>query len=287
MWRAIYERMSRLHADMRLTPSAAKLLLLRMIRSGDHWDDYLRGKPDKDMVATLLAEGFDWHRVIAGLRDNFHYVVPRFENLIDSSMDGFTISFSPGLSVVNSRMIHGMEIDKRPLESGDVIRVPASAHFKRAVAARDAAISTGRIDEVIDMVSHGFSALDAVLNLEKFRYDNATPSAGTRLNDKATLKERIVDWIPAMTGGNVIGLDRGGWEQTLRLKGFRDDRAIHPKPNLPPIGKRDLAKVINDFRGLVGLITTIDHVFGRPSPTFMIRAENFPDVTVVDDPKGD
>jgi len=243
-------------------------------RFGNHCNSF-RPSSCQELQKYLIDKGVNTDKLAEECR-NPNNAIPEFENLarstwhstgkvalIDAQGDVVQEMGSPGLFVWSNY----------------------EAHFEAACEARDRAVSQTSYSAFQDCLSQGFASIEAFLTLYALGWNKEHPE--DQLVDdkqhKTSLDDKLDVWVTKISNGGKIDKDNIVWNEFKKLKGLRDDNAIHPKLPGQCIEYKDFAKQLNMFRlGIAQLLANIHVLFRRPVPGIIINAIYMPDVEVVE-----
>lgn len=225
-------------------PTAARELLFFFIRNAENGHDFLRNMTDGDVEAWAKLNGYPWQETIDELANDFFRIVPEFENIASSASS--IIETTGGASAEVTFSVDGVPVQTHKAELGSttVLRLSYLANWVAACKARDAAIESGDVDEVLTMITKAFASIEAFLAMRAHVF-NAKNAESEKLLDPdsrgrfVSTEAKLKKWMPILAPHFSIDLGKSkGWTTTLRLKKLRDDVAIHPK-----VGKKLAARL--------------------------------------------
>lgn len=260
----------------KISAKVAQELIVMMVNRGNHYNG-IRGRTPDDVKRIFESQGYDWQRLVEYCRLATNNV-PHFENLIGSTWK------SNGASISSVDLQTGEETPVLS-GSGEYTQSVYWAQYEMAADALLRAIEKASYTEFQSAVVHGVASIEAYVNYRALEY-NKRNSDNLLIDNKqhlVSLDKKIEEWIPRMCNGK---LHRGGkeWEAFVRLRGIRDDQAIHPKAATYGITFSELASLINSYRlGIPGLLIQLHNLFNEPIPARIIRGRFMPEVEVVEE----
>lgn len=250
-----------------ITPAAVRELLFFFIRNTDHKYGFLRNMTDGGVQAWAVVNGYPWQETIDELTADFFRAIPEFENLVSET--NYFIDATSGVSGVATMRVDGVDVQTVQVvkDSTVTLRLPYLSHWLSACKARDSAIATGDIDEVLTMVTKAFSTLESFLLMRAHVFNSKNP-AGQQLTDPdgqgrfVSTEDKLKKWMPVMAPHYKIDFGKSrGWTSTLRLKKLRDDVAVHAKVGQDLGTASQVASAVNDFRDLAALLFCLELAF--------------------------
>jgi hypothetical protein len=240
-----------------------------------HSDGGLRIVPppsDQRVKQLLAARGVRFHEFVESVRD-WPTHVPFFENLLDASdweiVGGATVSFpsQPASSAVTG--------------PGHITISTALSSFRLACEARERSVEHDSHAEYLAAATLGVAAIESFIR-ERANEWNAshaeTPLLDSRSN-KVPFDDKLKSWVPTMCAGRRLDLSGHMWRQFVATRRLRDDAVVHSKQTSQAISFKDLADLVNSFRGGVGrMMMELYATFEMPVPARVIRAAFAPDV---------
>lgn len=263
-----------------LSVREAEELLFYFIRWGEHQRHDLRQLPDGIVESILRAEGYPWDRTISDLQESPHRAIAFFENLASGGTWEFT--GPPGSVVKHEWVVDGVSLGQTQIEEHGLIRMDYKAQFAAACRARDAAIEKADVDEFFTMLARGFASIESFLIFRAHVYNDGKADEDKLIDGDGgrfiSTEEKFRQWIPKMTGGTLTFGKDSPW---TKLKGIRNNAAIHPKIGTVPDRLDELASGINAFRDAIGsTMFALHQLFGREVQSMIIRAMRYPTVRV-------
>lgn len=275
-----------IEADNWLSEQDARDLIFYFIRWGEHPERNLRDMPEDLIEIILRQRGYDFDAQVAALQKNPHRAIKGFENLFVGGT--WNLEVSPGGVVQHSFIVDGVEVSRKTVTDHAVLRMAHKSDFLAACRARDEAIRENSFDSFYTAVAKGFSSIEAYFALRAHVHNENCTEPSQRLIEKrkgggfVSLDEKIIDWLPVMTGASVNIENCSGWEDYKFLRKIRNDVVIHPKPGAGLATLEELADGINRFRyGIGSLMFLLHQAFGETMQSVIIRAMRYPTVRVV------
>ena len=266
--------------DKRLPRRRAHEMVLMFAKHGNH---YGKGKfrTDAEVKRFLSQKGYDFNGVVENARDFFENAVPFFENFVGATFH-FHVS-SEGPSSAKASLIEKGE-PVATIDTPGEISVAYQALFEHAVRCinRIPENPVSLYQEFLAACSAGISSIEAYMRHRADLWNREHPD-DLLLDDKdhkISLEDQIDRWVPKMTGKR---LDKSGsdWQGYRKIKSLRDNQAIHPKSGGLSMSLGDLAKSINDFCGIAGVLIQLHILFEEQIPRAIIRRYFHPDAKVL------
>lgn len=235
---------------------------------------------DADVKRFFKASGYDWGDLIQTCRKQ-EEIVPLIENLIGSTWTvvGGKAAIVTGAGTDDEREIASVE------SPASLITSSYLQLFENAVDNFQRCMEHALFGDFQSCVSNGIASVDAYIAHRAWLCNAGHPSE--LLMDSRETKvpqdTRIDEWIPKMSGGRK--LDKGGlnWNHFKRLRGIRDELAVHIKQPAIGITYQQLCEFLNLFRtGIAGLLIDLHFTFDERVPCKIIRYAYLPDVKLLE-----
>lgn len=171
---------------------------------------------------------------------------------------------------------------------GQISMNNCQALFETAVKARDRAIADQSFYHIYECLTFGFSSIEAFFNTAASNWNRKNPDHPLidDSTNKVSLEDKILEWIPVMSGGKPFDRGNRQWSDFKNPKCIRNKSAIHPAGG-QGMTLKEMVNHLNAFRhGIAHLLGNLHVLVHGVVHAVIINAIYYPDVEVVKVQKG-
>lgn len=255
-------------------------MILMMAKHGNHGARH-RFVSDAHVKRFFQSNGYYWGELVEVCRKPKE-IVPIVENLLGSTWKvsgGGKAAIVTGAATDEETEIASVS-GPGELTSSTYLRL-----FENAVDNLNKCLESASFGDFQSSISNGIASIGAYVAHRAWLYNSGQPAE--KLLDskksKVSLDIKIDEWIPRMSGGKKLDKSGLNWNHFKRLRGIRDELAIHIKQPAFGISYQELGELLNLFRsGIAGLLFDLHLLFGERVPCSIIRHTYLPDIMLVE-----
>lgn len=263
----------------RKTRRASHDMILMMAKHGNGSRN-LRFVSDADVKRFFEANRYNWDDLVQTCRKQ-NENVPLIENLIGSTwtVGRGRASIVTGAATDKEKEIASVE-GPASLTTSSYLQL-----FENALDSFHRCMERASFGDFQSCVSNGVASVDAYIAHRAWLYNAGHPSellVDTK-ETKVSQDTKIDEWIPKMSGGRKLNKSGLNWNHFKRLRGIRDELAVHIKQPAIGITYQQLCEFLNLFRtGIAGLLIDLHLIFDERIPCKIIRYAYLPDVKLLE-----
>lgn len=249
-------------------------LIQMMAKDGDH---HFAFTTDASVKKFFTLNGYDYDKLVEEVR-KYPQPIPLVENILPAT--GFA---SPGLQVWREDRYGNQDLHFEG--PGAFTMFGYQAQFEQAIENIESAVKESSPQHLLTACMNGVAAIEGYVNFKAEEWNKEHPENPLRDTREAPVRfeDKIDKWLPVMTFGRMLDKGRKNWNDFKKLKGVRDNIAVHPKSSGHAFSLKELADLINCFAtGIAGLLVELHRLFGERIPSRMIRYMYAPEVEIVD-----
>lgn len=261
------------------TRRATHDMILAMAKHGNGGRN-LRFVSDADVKRFFVANGYIWDDLVQSCRKQ-NENVPLVENLIGST---WTVVGARAAIVTEAATDKEKEIAS--VEGpGSLTTSSYLLLFENAIDNFHRCMERASFGDFQSCVSNGVASVDAYIAHRALLY-NSGHSSELLVDSKETKVSqdtKIDEWIPKMSGETKLNKSGLNWNHFKKLRGIRDELAVHIKKPAIGITYQQLCELLNLFRtGIAGLLIDLHLIFDERIPCKIIKYAYLPDVKLLE-----
>jgi hypothetical protein len=248
----------------KIAKADAKELILCMVRYGNHSQvSFGPDTSDAAVKSAFQSKGHDFDQIIERARSPT-FIIPRFENLLGSTMATFG---GGSVSIVQSDGSHEVVLSG----DGQFTLEPYWAAYEGSSWFLAEAAKTLSVECLLAASQRAVASVEGFIAERVQDWNRTNRQDQLDPTKKVKFDEKIDDWIPMMTGQS---LDKSGrnWCDFQKLRRFRDKMATHQSGSPRGIKSKEFVEIVNLFRcGAAGILLDLHKLFKVKAPSRIIR----------------